>query len=434
MSHTIADIHHPTPGIWTEVASRDHVEKQLGEYLAGKPQRELAERPFSIAVKANIGVAGLQRSAGCLALANTPEPVDAPVVASLRSAGAVVVGITNMHELAFGITSNNPSFGQVPLPGHAGHGAGGSSGGSAAAVAEGSVDVALGTDTGGSVSIPASHCGVFGFRPTTGRWPGAGIVGLSWTRDTPGVFARTLDQISSIDSLVTNEPLRPRSTGKLRLGVPLQFLEDLDQRTESAFKSALKALDHELELVEVDYSSVLLETSAAEMPVVLWEAKRLLANAASEVFGTPPVTAFEQLLDRIASKDVAKLLQSERENPVTSEEYQIAQRQVANVRMSYTDIFNKHQLDALVFPSVPAPAPPLNTIETVEHNGREENAFLVHTRHTGQGTMLGAPMITIPLSVGTDFLPIGVTIQGQRFADMDLITVANQICQRLQAN
>ena len=111
--------------------------------------------------------------------------IAAVVVAALREAGAVVAGITNMHELAFGITSNNAVFGPVRNPADPTRAAGGSSGGSAAAVARGDVPVALGTDTGGSVTIPASLCGVVGFRPSTGRWPAAAAAGAARTRRPP---------------------------------------------------------------------------------------------------------------------------------------------------------------------------------------------------------------------------------------------------------
>ena len=132
--------------------------------------RSLAGLRF--AVKDNIDAAGFPTTAGTPGLAHVPAG-DAPVVARLKAAGAHLVGKTNMHELSLGITSNNAHTGPVRNPVDLLRVAGGSSGGSAAAVAAGEVDFALGTDTGGSVRIPAAFCGVYGFRPSTGRYSSA---------------------------------------------------------------------------------------------------------------------------------------------------------------------------------------------------------------------------------------------------------------------
>lgn len=218
----------PTDGVWTELASDQHLQLQLD---ALKPQITDDAAVPTMAVKANIGVAGLARSAGSKVLEADRPVVDAPVVAALKTAGYVVAGTTNMHELAFGITSENADYGPVRLPGHPTRSAGGSSGGSSVAVAEGSVDIALGTDTGGSVSIPASHCGIYGLRPSTGRWPGAGVTGLSWTRDTAGVFARNLAQLQVVDAIITGQSAAKHSAERLRLGVPTRLLEALDPHT-----------------------------------------------------------------------------------------------------------------------------------------------------------------------------------------------------------
>ena len=419
MPRNVQSINEVTPGVWTEVATEDQITAQLAR-LSSDTQ------PFTVAVKANIGVADFTRSAGSKAFAHCNESTDSSVVAALRAAGAVVTGITNMHELAFGITSTNASYGPVPLPGHPGHSAGGSSGGSAAAVAEGSVDIALGTDTGGSVSLPASHCGVFGFRPTTGRWPSDGIVGLSWTRDTPGVFTRTLEQAVQVDTWITNETTTPR-LDKLRLGLPCQFRTGLDPHTSAALEHAVEALGHHVEIIEVDYSAVLELTGPTEMPVVLWEARQLLSTVAAEVFQTSPAAGFERLSNEVTSPDVAALLQSQLARPVTQEAYGEAQQGVVRARSAYTEFLAEHDLDAIIFPAAPAPAPPLNTTDFVRHLGQDENTFLLHTRHTGQGTMLAAPMVTIPLPVAESELPVGLTVQGARFADRTLLSVAQQL-------
>src|SRR5699024_2853522 len=243
-----------TDGVWTELASDQHLQLQLD---ALKPQiTDVAAVP-TMAVKANIGVEGLARSAGSKVLEADRPVVDAPVVAALKTAGYVVAGTTNMHELAFGITSENADYGPVRLPGHPTRSAGGSSGGSAVAVAEGAGDIALGTDTGGSVSIPSSHCGIYGLRPSTVRWPGAGNTGLSWSRNTAGVFARNLAKLQMADAIITGQPAAKHSAERIRLGVPTQLLEALDPHTEQVVNLVLEKLEQHAVLVEVDYAPIL---------------------------------------------------------------------------------------------------------------------------------------------------------------------------------
>lgn len=414
----ILPIENPEPGVWTQVADASEVRVQPRD-----------SEPFALAVKANIAVRGFRRSAGCRGLDLGPEEADAPVVAALREAGAVVVGITNMHELAFGITSNNAAFGPVRHPADPARAAGGSSGGSAAAVARGDVPVALGTDTGGSVTIPASLCGVVGFRPTTGRWPCAGLVGLSWTRDTPGLFARTVAEVERLDAAIApgidgrndgrNDGAVPAS--RARLGIPAELVEELDAATAAAFDAALERWTDAVETVDIQLGRVLDLTRAAEMPIVLWESHRILSEVAAGAFGLAPEVALGRLVESVASPDVRAVLEAELTHPVTSEEYARAQGEVARARTEYARLLARHRLDGLVFPGTPAPAPLLGRDETVEHLGGPVSTFGLYTRNTGQGTMLGAPMLTLPAPVPEGSLPVGITLQGPRFADRALL-------------
>lgn len=412
----------PTDGVWTQVANEHQIQAQLEALTT----TNAGTRPRALAVKANIGVAGFARSAGSKVLEADRPDVDSPVVAALKNAGHVVVGMTNMHELAFGITSENASYGPVRLPGHPERSAGGSSGGSAAAVAEGTVDVALGTDTGGSVSIPASHCGVYGFRPSTGRWPGAEITGLSWTRDTPGIFARTFDDVTAIDTLITGQQL-PISNAPLRIGVPAQLLHALDPHTKRAVDAALSQLENHVTLIDVDYRSLLELTNPVEGPIVWWEAPRLLATTAAAVFETTPEDGLEQLADQVVSPDVADALRATLSDPVTASDYAAAQQDVVTARNDYTVLLAEHNLDALVFPATPAPAPIIGSEGIVTHLGEPTAVFPLYTRNTVQGTVLGAPMVTLPLPVGAGELPVGLTVQGACFADPHVLATAQRI-------
>lgn len=175
---------------------------------------------FRLAVKDNIDVAGLPTTAGLQAWRNRVAQNDAPVVAALKKNGAVIVGKTLMDEAAFGALGDNPWYGRVHNPARHGYTAGGSSAGSAAAVASGEADLALGTDTLGSVRIPASYCGVVGYVPSAGRLDMAGVTPLAPSFDRVGFFTRTVQEMIAFTRSVSDTDLpRSGSDPDLQVGV-----------------------------------------------------------------------------------------------------------------------------------------------------------------------------------------------------------------------
>ncbi len=172
-----------------------------GRWKAGRPISFFDGLP--VGVKANIAVAGLPWHGGIAAYADRVAAKDADCVAALRQAGAIILGTLNMDEAALGATNDNLAFGRGHNPYRHGFTPGGSSGGAAAAVAAGLCVAALGTDTMGSVRIPASYCGVFGYKPKHGRVPAAGVMPLSRTLDDVGVLARTARDVSALMEILT---------------------------------------------------------------------------------------------------------------------------------------------------------------------------------------------------------------------------------------
>lgn len=406
----------PVPGNWDTPASPAEVEAQVARVPQGVT-------PFPLGVKSNISVAGFPFSASNRALARRVADSDAGVVAALRPHGAVVVGTTNMHELAFGITSNNAAYGPVRNPHDPTRSAGGSSGGSAAAVALGEVELALGTDTGGSVAIPASICGVYGYRPSVGLWPASGKVGLSTTRDTPGVFAPSLSRV--IDTAKWVGSTTPEEVSRPKLGVPSILTEQLHPHTAEAWNRALERLRDLVDLVAVDFSAIHSQVHPAEMPVVLFEARKLLTGHAAEAFGCPPGEALARLRDEVASEDVRAVVTAMLEQPVSPTDYAVAMLAVMEGRDRYELLLQELGLDALVFPSTPAPAHLIEDDITVEHLGERVPTFPLYTRNTGPGTMLGTPMVTLPVPV--EGLPVGITLMGSRFGDDRTLGVAKVV-------
>lgn len=188
---------------------------------AGDPLGRLHGVP--IVIKDNMDVAGLPTTAGTPGMLKVVPGKDAAIVTLLRKEGAVILGKSNLHELGFGITCDNAYFGPVRNPHNREYITGGSSGGNAAALADYLTPLAIGSDTGGSIRIPASLCGVFGYRPSVGRYPMQGFIPMAPTKDVVGPMARTAADLVLVDAIVNGydpETVTPLDLHGLRLGVP----------------------------------------------------------------------------------------------------------------------------------------------------------------------------------------------------------------------
>src|SRR5277367_5997096 len=236
-----------------------------------------------ISLKDNIYTAGIRTTAGSKILKDFIPKEDAAVAAQLKNAGAVIVGKTNMHEFAYGGTSNNPHYGAVHNPWDLSRISGGSSGGSAAALAAGLCYGSIGTDTGGSIRIPASLCGVVGLKPGIGRVSADGVIPLSPTLDFVGPLARTVQDVALLFSAISNKiknehvalPGRFPSPRKrrMRLGIPREFFFDvLSPEVNTAFHDSLRVLEkHGAKLISVSVP-LLAETEDAGNQIAWAEA------------------------------------------------------------------------------------------------------------------------------------------------------------------
>jgi aspartyl-tRNA(Asn)/glutamyl-tRNA(Gln) amidotransferase subunit A len=246
---TLADLGRAEPRLNAFVAV--HREAALAAAAAVRDEGAEAAgrlRGVPLAIKDNFDEAGLPSAAGCRAYRDRVPAEDAAAVARLRRAGGVIVGRTNMDELADGTTSENPHHGPVHNPWRHGYHAGGSSGGSAAAVAAGLVAGALGTDTGGSVRIPAALCGVVGFKPSRDLVSTRGVLPLSTTLDHVGTLTRGVaDAAALLEVIAERSPgLRDGGVpqvGRLRVGVLEQFGMDADAEVAVALEAALPTFE-----------------------------------------------------------------------------------------------------------------------------------------------------------------------------------------------
>ena len=220
-----------------------------------------------VAVKDLVDVAGMVTTAGGVILPNEPAERDAPVVQKIRQEGCVIVGKTNLHEFAYGVTSANPHYGTVRNPHDKSRVAGGSSGGSAVAVAAGMCDWAIGSDTGGSIRVPASLCGVVGFKPASGSIDLSGVIPLSWSLDTLGPMAQDVGAAARAYSMMSGEAVSVENAGRPRLGVPAGWVTSLDEPTERAWRLVSQGVpeipfvDHDL-LFRTGLTILLVEAAA----------------------------------------------------------------------------------------------------------------------------------------------------------------------------
>ena len=393
---------------------------------SGKALRPLHGVP--IALKDNVNTSAFPTSAGTPALRRHRPKANAPVARALVDAGAIVFGKVGMHELAYGITSNNASFGAIHNPFDPKHVPGGSSGGSGAAVGARIVPASIGSDTGGSIRVPAAFCGVLGFRPTVLRWPQAGIVPISATRDTAGPLARKAADLAAIDAVVTSaDPaLAATPLEGLRIGVPRShFWEDLEPETARICEAALDTLKHAgTVLVEADLTNIRALNEAVSFTVALYETKRDLDRYLE---GEGLSQRFADILAEVTSPDVKAVLASLLD-PATAVPEQAYRDAITIHRPKLTDLYRSYfvaqKVTAVVFPTTPLPAPLIGEDETVMLNGCELPTFMTVIRNTDPGSNAGIPGITIPVGVTSGGLPVGLAFDGPFGGDRDLLGLA----------
>lgn len=387
-----------------------------------------------IALKDNIEAAGFPCGDGTGALHGRNPCGDAELVRRLRAAGALIPGKLGMHELAFGITNNNAVTGAVRNPWDPSRIPGGSSGGSGAAVAARLVPAAIGTDTGGSVRVPAALCGVAGLRPTVGRVSGDGIAPISTTRDTAGPLARSVADLALLDGVLTGDasPLQAVSLQGLRLGLPqAYFWEDLEAGVRALADEMVAALRSAgAELVPVELPGIAQLDEEVSFVVALYEFVR---DMSAYLRDRSRGIGFEQLIAGVGSPDVRAIVGSlSGEGAIPEAVYRKALEARKRLQALYADAFATSGVAALVFPTTPGTAARIGEDESVVLNGRPCPTFATFIRNTDPGSNAALPGLSLPIGL-SDGLPVGLELDGPAGTDRRLLAIGAAIEAELPA-
>lgn len=403
-------------------------ERALREARAA--EREIARGKYRgplhgipITLKDNINTEAVRTTAGSRILENFIPREDADVAANLSRAGAVLLGKTNLHEFAYGVTTENPHYGASRNPWNQQCTPGGSSGGSAVAVAAGLCFASIGTDTGGSIRIPSALCGIVGLKPNFGRVSCRGIVPLAVTLDHAGPIARCVtDTAILLDAIAaTDQPGasfyralrlgRKRSAGgkRLRVGWPRgYFFERIDAEIHHAVEAAAECLERFGARIEEVSLPHLAEASEPSTQIALAEALEY-----HESQGYFPARASQY------GVDVRKRL--ELGSAVRAVDYLKAQQARERLRADFRGAFER--VDVIVAPSVPMAAPKIGA-DTVKIGDDSQSVRGALVRTNRPANFTGFPSISVPCGFTRTGLPIGLALLGPEWGESKLLQIA----------
>ncbi len=402
----------------------ERLNERMRAFITVTPDRALERPGAPVSVKDLYDTKGIRTTAGSKVFEHRVPREDATLVKRLEEAGAAIVGKTNLHEFAFGVTTINPHYGTARNPWDPDRICGGSSGGSAGAVALFMGLGSLGTDTGGSIRIPAALCGIAGLKPTYGRASLHGVVPLSWSMDHPGPMARTVGDTAILLGIIaghdpkdpyTEEHDVPRYTGALtgdihgvRVGIPkTYFFDRLSTEVNSAVANAIRSLE--------------------KLGARIEEVNLPSASVNGEVWtqiATPEVYAFhEPLLAGHAGLYGSRVrTRIEAGRHMLSVDYVRAQRTRAIMKEECKAAFDK--VDVIVTPATPIAAPRIDKVED-PWGADSEPAVAALTRFTRFFNITGLPAISIPCGFTGEGLPVGLQIAGRAFDETTVLRVAH---------
>lgn len=392
---------------------------------AGEPLGLLHGLP--IPVKDSINTADMPTTAGTEALRKFRPAVDASVVARLRDAGAIILGKTNLHELSFGWTSSNMAYGPVRNPWDVSRIPGGSSGGTAAAVAAGMAPLGVAEDTQGSVRVPAALCGIVGFRPTTGRYPNDGCAPISSLFDQIGPHARQVADIALFDAVTTgeHEPLMVPALAGLRLGIAREFyFAGLDPAVATVVEDVLDRLAAAgVEIIEAEVAGLSELIELITMPV---QAHDVVPSLTNWLHQSGADLSFDELLAGVSSdvRAVFELIALPGAVHAISEDAYHAARDVhlPVLRSLMAGWFAEHKIDAMLLPATMVAAVLIGASDTLRI-GEEDVTFRTAVgRNISPGSTAGLPGLVLPAGLAHG-LPVAIELDGPAGTDRKLLGI-----------
>jgi mandelamide amidase len=380
-----------------------------------------------IPVKDSVFTRDYPTTGGTAALKTLEHRLDAPLIADLRARGALVMGKTNLHELSTGHTSNNEIFGPVHNPFDPSRIPGGSSGGTAAAVAAGMAPLGIGEDTFGSIRVPSALCGLVGFRPTTGRYPNSGVVPLAPEFDQLGPMARSVADVMLFDAALTGagHANAPPPLDSVRLGVPrAYFYKGMASGTGAVIEDALTRLERAgATLVQADVPDVQELLQRSYFPILNYRAWRVLDAFLRDLGiagGLPGV--LEQAGPGMRAFYENNLAPGAPE-AVTESAYRNAVQVRKQLREAVRDYFSRHDLDAVVFPATLGAAPPIGDDVTTGIDGEQRPIFDLLGHNMALAPACELPALTLPAGLTAGGLPVGIEFEAPSGADGKLLAL-----------
>ena len=381
-----------------------------------------------IPVKDSVNTRDLPTTGGTPALRHFQPAADAPVVARLREAGATILGKTNLHEMSFGWTSDNKAFGAVHNPYDAARIPGGSSGGTAAAIAARMAPLGVAEDTEGSIRVPAAMCGIAGFRPTTGRYPSAGVIPITALFDQVGPHARTVADLVLFDTVVARDAT-PLASADLR-GVKLAVIRDyyfsgIDAEVARLVGGALDKLRAAgVVIVEArmpDLARLIgLVTDQVQSHDAYYTIKQYLADFRTGV-------TIEQLVAG-ASSDIAAGFRDfvipGSPHAVSDAAYRAATEvHLPLLRERFATLFATTGASAVVFPTTMMPPVPIGQDATVTVGGATMAFTAAISRNIAPGSTAGLPGLVLPVGLTAGGLPVTLELDGPSGSDRRLLSI-----------
>jgi len=381
-----------------------------------------------IPIKDSVNTKDLPTTGGTPALRNFRPKEDAPLVRRLVDAGGIVMGKTNLHELSFGWSSNNLAFGAVKNPYDPTRIPGGSSGGTAAAVAARMAPLGVAEDTEGSIRVPAAMCGVYGFRPTTGRYPTTGVVPITPLFDQIGPHARAVEDLVLFDRVASGDegPLPPLALQGVRIGIGRKYYFDkLDPEIFRVTEEALRKLrDAGAVLVEAEVENLARFDEKITDVVQNHDVVPMLTKYLEE-FGAG--LSFDQLFDTV-SADVKRELElyalPGARLAVSEEAYRAARdTERPALQEELRRYFRENGVTAIVFPTTLVPALPIGQDTEVSIGGEKVSFATAMSRNIAPGSTAGIPGLVLPAGLTQDGLPVAIELDAPEGADRDLLAL-----------